>query len=65
MAWTHRQRLIPTVMAAQALLNGTLGEAVIGADGCVTYTAGDKAGKEAPICVVACDASLGIWIQQS
>ncbi|MBX7260200.1 MAG: gliding motility-associated C-terminal domain-containing protein, partial [Chitinophagales bacterium] len=29
-------------------------------DGCVTYTAGDKAGKEAPICVVACDASTGI-----
>ncbi|HNM20725.1 MAG TPA: hypothetical protein PKL59_22620, partial [Nitrospira sp.] len=41
-------------------LNGTLGSAVLGTDGCITYTAGSVSGNEDPICVVACDASLGI-----
>jgi gliding motility-associated-like protein len=40
-------------------LTGTLGTAVLDTNGCVTYTAGSIPGNEAPICVVACDATTG------
>ena len=43
-----QQRHIAIVMEVQAHRHGTLGSSVLGTDGCITYTAGDKAGKEAP-----------------
>jgi hypothetical protein len=40
---------------------GTLGNYTINpATGCVTYVAGDVKGNEEPICVIACDAALGV-----
>jgi hypothetical protein len=40
--------------------NGTLGTYEIDANGCVTYVAGNTPGDENEICVIACDANLGI-----
>ncbi|MBX7226392.1 MAG: hypothetical protein K1X55_10200, partial [Chitinophagales bacterium] len=40
--------------------NGTLGTYEIDDNGCVTYVAGNTPGDENEICVIACDANLGI-----